>query len=89
MSKYVDLFTTGLETLERAGITEARLDSRLLLEYVCGTDHSTLLAHPDMEVSDENKEKYLVQFHLLISFKPHAKNFTPRTKLTFFFVSYF
>ena len=58
MSNYKDLYVNGIEKLERAGITEAKLDARLLLEYVCGTDHSTLLAHPDLEVSAENEAKY-------------------------------
>ena len=59
MSNYKDLYVNGIEKLERAGIAEAKLDARLLLEYVCGTDHSTLLAHPDLEVSDADTEKYL------------------------------
>jgi release factor glutamine methyltransferase len=59
MSNYKDLYVNGIEKLERAGIAEAKLDARLLLEYVCGTDHSTLLAHPDLEVSDAETEKYL------------------------------
>ena len=59
MSNYKDLSVNGIEKLERAGIAEAKLDARLLLEYVCGTDHSTLLAHPDMEVSEEDASKYL------------------------------
>ena len=58
-NRYIDLYTTGSEMVERAGITEAKLDARLLLEYVCGTDHSTLLAHPDKEVTDEEKDKFL------------------------------
>ena len=58
-NRYIDLYTTGSEKLLRAGIAEAKLDARLLLEYVCGTDHSTLLAHPDKEVTDEERDKYL------------------------------
>lgn len=72
MSKYVDLFTTGLEILERAGITEAKLDARLLLECVCGTDHSTLLAHPDKEVSAEDEEKYLAMIDRRATHEPVA-----------------
>ena len=55
---YKQLFEYGLNELERAGITEAKLDSRLLLEYACGTDHSTLFAHPDREVSDEEWDAF-------------------------------
>lgn len=72
MNKYVDLYTTGLETLERAGITEAGLDARLLLECVCGTDHSTLFAHPDKEISDEDKEKYMALINRRASREPVA-----------------
>lgn len=59
MSNYRDLFEIGYNNLERAGITEAKLDARLLLEYVCGTDHSTLLAHPDKEVSADEEKRYM------------------------------
>ena len=56
--RYKDFYEKGIMKLERAGITEAKLDARLLLEYACGTDHSTLYAHPDREVSDEEASKY-------------------------------
>lgn len=59
MNNYRELFEIGYDKLERAGIAEAKLDARLLLEYVCGTDHSTLLAHPDREVTREEQEEYL------------------------------
>ena len=58
MNNYRDLFEIGYSDLERAGIAEAKLDARLLLEYVCGTDHSTLLAHPDRPVSDLEEKQY-------------------------------
>lgn len=45
--KYRDCFDQGRKALKEAGITEADLDARYLLEFVCGTDHNTLLAHPD------------------------------------------
>ncbi|WP_026651667.1 peptide chain release factor N(5)-glutamine methyltransferase [Butyrivibrio proteoclasticus] len=57
--EYRQLYENGLNTLERAGIAEAKLDARLLLEYVCGTDHSTLLAHPDMDVDEDKEAEYL------------------------------
>ena len=56
---YKDLFEKGTDTLERVGIPEAKLDARLLLEYVCNTDHSTLFAHPDRDISDEENSRYL------------------------------
>lgn len=55
---YRDSFENGYEILKRAGISEAKLDARLLLEYVCGTDHSALLAHPDRELTDSEQDSY-------------------------------
>lgn len=55
---YRDYLEKGIEKLKRAGITEAKLDARLLLEYACGTEYSTLYAHPDREVTAEEQEKY-------------------------------
>ena len=55
---YKDCLENGTENLKRAGITEAKLDARLLLEYVCETDHSTLYAHPDREVTEAEEQKY-------------------------------
>ncbi|MBQ8189165.1 MAG: peptide chain release factor N(5)-glutamine methyltransferase [Lachnospiraceae bacterium] len=57
--KYKELYLTGVKKLEEAGIEEASLDARLLLEYVCHTDRNTLLVHPDMEVSDECVRSYV------------------------------
>ncbi|MDE5716781.1 MAG: peptide chain release factor N(5)-glutamine methyltransferase [Lachnospiraceae bacterium] len=55
---YREMYTEGRECLEAAGILEAALDARLLLEFVCGTDRNTLLAHGDREVSTEECERY-------------------------------
>ncbi len=49
---------TGTETLSAAGIAEAALDARLLLEFITGCDHNTLYAHPEKEVSDEEGRRY-------------------------------
>ncbi|WP_029230845.1 peptide chain release factor N(5)-glutamine methyltransferase [Butyrivibrio sp. VCB2006] len=59
MSNYRDIYLTGSENLKKAGITEAMLDARLLLECACGTDHNTLLAHPDRKVTAEEEDRYL------------------------------
>ncbi len=56
--KYETLYRTGVEILQRAGVEEALLDARLLLEEVCGTDRNTLLAHGDQEVARQQKECY-------------------------------
>ena len=41
-----------------AGIEEAQLDARLLLEQICGTDRNTLLVHGDREVSSREDQAY-------------------------------
>lgn len=43
--------------LTEAGIEEADLEARLLLEYVCHTDRNTLLVHGDREVSPKEQER--------------------------------
>jgi release factor glutamine methyltransferase len=56
---YQKLYEQGVRTLQEAEIEESALDARLLLEYVCGTDRSTLYAHPDREVAEPERERYL------------------------------
>ncbi len=51
--EYSALYKEGEEALRNANIEDASLDARLLLEFVCGTDHNTLLSHGDLEVSEE------------------------------------
>ena len=58
MKNYKEYCQWGEAKLADAGIEEAKQDARLLLEWVCGTDRNTLLAHPDREVSDEEAEQY-------------------------------
>lgn len=55
---YGEIYEEGRARLAEAGIDEAALDARLLLEFVCGTDRNTLLAHGDREVSAEECERY-------------------------------
>ena len=57
---YRECYEKGRTELKRAGVPEAELDARLLLEYVCGTDRNTLLAHGDREVTDEEQARYRV-----------------------------
>ncbi|MDE7045957.1 MAG: peptide chain release factor N(5)-glutamine methyltransferase [Acetatifactor sp.] len=56
---YRECFDKGKQTLAEAGIEEADLDARLLLEYVCGTDRNDLLVHGDREVLSEQEAVYL------------------------------
>ena len=56
---YRECYEQGCRTLQAAGIEEATLDARLLLEAVCGTDRNDLLVHGDQPVAPEAEEKYL------------------------------
>ena len=56
---YRECYEQGCRTLQVAGIEEAALDARLLLEAVCGTDRNDLLVHGEQPVSPEAEEKYL------------------------------
>lgn len=51
---YGEVYRDGREKLEKAGVPEAALDARLLLEHVCGTSRNDLLAHGDVPVTEEN-----------------------------------
>lgn len=57
--EYAALYRMGVCKLQDAGIEEAPLDARLLLEEICGTDRNTLLAHGDMEVTEEQGKYYV------------------------------
>lgn len=56
---YRELYEKGCAALAAAGIEEAPLDARLLLEYVCGTTRNDLLVHGERPVAWEQEEKYL------------------------------
>lgn len=58
MKTYGEVYQQGEALLREAQIDEAALDARLLLEFVCGTDRNTLLAHGDREVADEEYDNY-------------------------------
>lgn len=55
---YQEVYIAGKERLEAAGIEEAALDARLLLEYVCGTDRNELLVHGERPVLEKHKQQY-------------------------------
>lgn len=55
---YKEIYIAGKERLEAAGIEEASLDARLLLEYVCGTDRNALLVHGDRPVMEMQEHQY-------------------------------
>ena len=56
--KYAEMFRFGAEALERAGVREAELDARLLLETVCHTSRNDLLVHGDREIMEEQEQQY-------------------------------
>ena len=55
---YRECYEKGCRTLQAAGIEEAALDARLLLEAVCGTNRNDLLVHGEQPVVPEMEEKY-------------------------------
>lgn len=57
--QYAKLYQIGKEQLQKAGITDAELDARLLLEFICETDRNTLYAHGDLEIEDEKMQEFL------------------------------
>ncbi len=56
--EYRALYREGMERLRQAGIVEASLDARLLLEYVCGTEQNDMLLRGDREVPEEDIRHY-------------------------------
>lgn len=57
--QYAKLYQIGKEQLQKAGITDAELDARLLLEFICHTDRNALYAHGDQEIEDEKMQYFL------------------------------
>lgn len=57
--KYKELYAYGSDRLKKAGIAEAALDARLMLEHVCHTDRNDLLVHGDKEIAEEQQENYV------------------------------
>lgn len=55
---YGELYHWGEKELLEAGIGEAALEARLLLEHVCGTNRNDLLVHPDRAVEEEQHAVY-------------------------------
>lgn len=62
--EYAALYRMGVERLAAAGIEEAKLDARLLLEELCGTDRNDLLVHGDRPVTEQQEKSYVNQIEL-------------------------
>lgn len=57
---YKELYEYGVGVLQQADIAEAKLDAKLLLEYICRTDRNTLLVHGDSVRSPMEEEFYKI-----------------------------
>lgn len=55
---YGELYEYGKHALEAAGVAEAALDARLLLEYICRTDRNELIVHADRGRSSMEEQFY-------------------------------
>lgn len=55
---YRELYEEGRRILEQAGLPDAALDARFLLEEVCGTNLQTLLVFPEKKVTEEEANQY-------------------------------
>lgn len=51
--KYKEAYDAGVSRLKEAGVEEAALDARLLLEHICHTNRNDLLAHGDRELGED------------------------------------
>lgn len=56
--EYREVYRWGVLQLAEAGIEEASLDARLLLEEICKTDRNYLLVHGEEPVSEEDYNSY-------------------------------
>lgn len=55
---YREMYEYGARQLENAGIEEAALDARLLLEYICHTDRNELIVYGDRIRSSMEEQFY-------------------------------
>ena len=69
---YSDTIQFGTRILEAAGISEAALDARLLLEFVTGCTYADVLTYPDTEVSGEQAALYEKYIHERASHVPYS-----------------
>ena len=57
--KYKEAYEYGCDILIENGIQEAKLDARLLLEFVCDTNRNDLLVHGDRDITQMQMERYV------------------------------
>jgi release factor glutamine methyltransferase len=53
------VYEEGVALLEKAGVAEASLDARILLEHVTGCTRNDLLVHGDREIAGDQYAEYL------------------------------
>lgn len=58
---YKDAYHEGYRMLEEAGVPDAKLDARYLLEAVCHTNQTTLFTEGDRILSLKEEEEYLLK----------------------------
>lgn len=67
---YGQFYEYGKQKLMAAGIDEAALDARLLLEYICHTDRNELIIHADRERSSMEEQFYKIVIEKRASHMP-------------------
>jgi len=55
---YKEAYEFGVEALNRESVLDAKLDARILLEYICQTDRSYLYVHGEEVVSEKSEKAY-------------------------------
>ena len=55
---YRDTYQNGLQVLVSANVPDAKLDARLLLEYVCGTTQHDMILHGERVLTDAEAKQY-------------------------------
>lgn len=56
---YRECYVYGKKKLEQAGVADAEIDARLLLEFVCHTSRHDLLLHPDRTLTEQEESAYM------------------------------
>lgn len=56
--RYRECYEWGCARLKEAGVPEAQLDARLLLENICHTGRNDLLVHGDREVGQDEEARF-------------------------------
>lgn len=55
---YREIYQQGFDTLVDAGVPDAKLDARLLLEYVCGTTQHDMILNGNRVLNEQEQARY-------------------------------